>query len=102
MRYRNYPKPARQKARSAIKRNAKKGNKCATRVGKVRAHQIAKNKPMSKKTLKRTYSYLTRAKVYSNPKKPNSCGSISHDLWGGIPMQRYAARKLGKRVKVKN
>lgn len=96
MSYRDYPQAARQKAKSAIKRNAKRGNRCATQVGKVRAQQLAQGKPISETTLKRTFSYLSRGQAYNNPADPNSCGSISFDLWGGNPMLDYTKRKLGK------
>lgn len=94
--YSDYPKVARSKASSAIKRNKRKGNRCATQVGKVRARQLAKGKPISKQTVKRTYSYLSRGKVYVNPQNPNSCGSISYDLWGGDPMLKWAKKVLKK------
>lgn len=96
MSYRDYPQAARAKAKSAIKRNAKRGNRCATQVGKVRAQQLAQGKPLSKTTLQRTYSYLSRGKAYDDPNNPNSCGSISYDLWGGDPMLAYTRKKLGK------
>lgn len=96
MSYSNYPKAARNKAKSAIKRNKKKNNKCATQVGKVRARQLAKGEPISKKTVRRTFSYLSRGKAYADPNKPNSCGSISYDLWGGDPMLKWTKRTLKK------
>jgi hypothetical protein len=96
MSYRDYPKAASDKASSGIKRNKALDNKCATQVGKVRAQQIAQRKPLSKKTLERTHSYLSRAQTYVNPDNPNTCGSISHDLWGSPPMLRYTKKKLNK------
>ena len=96
MSFRDYPEAAKQKAKSAIQRNAKRGNRCATQVGKVRAQQLAQGKPLSLETVKRTFSYLSRGKAYQDPANPNSCGSISYDLWGGDPMLRYARKKLGK------
>lgn len=96
MSFSDYPKAARNKAKSAINRNKKKNNKCATQVGKVRAQQLAKGNPISKKTLKRTHSYLSRGKAYVNPNNPNTCGSISYDLWGGDPMLKWTKKKLKK------
>jgi len=94
--HRDYPQAARQKAASAIKRNQKTGNRCATQVGKIRAQQLAQGKPVSQETLKRTFSYLSRGKAYVDPQNPDSCGSISYDLWGGDPMLAYARKVLGK------
>ena len=96
MSFNDYPKAARHKAKSAIERNKRNSNRCATQVGKVRAQQIAQGKPLSEDTLKRTFSYLSRGKTYQNPNDPNSCGSVSFDLWGGDPMLWYARRKLVK------
>jgi hypothetical protein len=96
MSYKDYPQSARQKAKSAIERNNRQNNRCATQVGKVRAQQISQGKPLSRSTLERTYSYLSRGKAYVNPGDKNTCGSISYDLWGGDPMLRYTKRKLGK------
>jgi hypothetical protein len=96
MSFSDYPKAAKAKAKSAINRNAKRGNRCATQVGKVRAQQLAQGKPLSLETVKRIYSYLSRGKAYADPANPNSCGSISYDLWGGDPMLNYAKRKLKK------
>ena len=97
MNYSDYPKAAKQKAKSAIERNKQQYNKCATQVGKVRAQQLSQGKPISETTLMRTYSYLSRGKAYDDPNNRNSCGSISYDLWGGDPMLNYTKRKLGKR-----
>ena len=96
MNYTDYPKGAQNKAKSAIKRNLANNNRCATQVGKVRAQQLAQGKPLSEHTIKRTYSYLSRGKAYADPAKPNSCGSISYDLWGGNPMLRYTKKVLKK------
>ena len=78
----------------AIVANYIKGNKCATLVGKKRANQILKGE-LSNETLKRTYSYLKRAKSYDN-KDWNKCGTISYNLWGGDEMLKYCEIKLKK------
>ena len=62
---------------NSVKNNAKKGielnekvdNKCATQVGKVRARQLANGEAISISTIKRMYSYLSRAETYYNPNK---------------------------------
>jgi hypothetical protein len=97
MSFKDYPKAARQKAKSAINRNTKNGNRCATQVGKVRAQQLAQGKPLSLETVKRTYSYLSRGQAYRDPDNPNSCGSISYDLWGGDAMLAYTRKVLKKK-----
>ena len=45
-------------------------------------------------TLKRIYSYLSRAAEYYNPSKPNACGTISYLLWGGKSMLNWTESKI--------
>jgi len=70
------------------------GNTCATAVGKTRANQIASGEGLSLDTLKRTYSYLSRAEVYYDPNDTKACGTISYLLWGGKSMLSYCEGKL--------
>lgn len=96
MSYRDYPQGARRAAKSAIERNRQQGNRCATQVGKVRAQQLAQGKPLSKRTVERTYSYLSRGQTYVDSNDRNTCGSVSYDLWGGDPMLKYTKKVLKK------
>jgi hypothetical protein len=90
----DYPKAASQNAQRGINLNEKLGNDCATLVGKNRARQLVARENLSLETLKRTYSYLSRAKEYYDPKKTEACGTISYLLWGGDEMLAYTERKL--------
>ena len=90
----DYPKAASQNAQRGINLNEKLGNDCATLVGKNRARQLVARENLSIETIKRTYSYLSRAKEYYNPSNTEACGTISYLLWGGEEMLRYAERKL--------
>ena len=90
----DYPKAASQNAQRGINLNEKVGNDCATLVGKNRARQLVARENLSLETLKRTYSYLSRAKEYYNPNDTEACGTISYLLWGGEEMLRYTERKL--------
>jgi hypothetical protein len=63
-------------------------------VGKVRAQQLAKGEPISKETIKRMYSYLSRAQEYYDEGDTTSCGYISYLLWGGKSALRWAESKL--------
>lgn len=92
--YGGYPESARNNAKLGIKRNKELNNKCATQVGKVRAQQIARNENFTKPTLKRIYSYLSRAEAYYDASKPESCGTISYLLWGGKSMKNWVESKL--------
>jgi len=58
----DYPKAASQNAQRGINLNEKLGNDCATLVGKNRARQLVARENLSLETIKRTYSYLSRAK----------------------------------------
>lgn len=92
--YGGYPESARNNAKLGIERNKELNNKCATQVGKVRAQQIARNENFTKPTLKRIYSYLSRAEAYYDASKPESCGTISYLLWGGKSMKNWVESKL--------
>lgn len=92
--YTDYPESAKNAAERGIKLNEKLGNKCATQVGKVRAQQIMNGEALSKETIKRTYSYLSRAAAYYNPDDTEACGTISYLLWGGESMLRWCESKM--------
>ena len=93
--YGGYPESAINNAKRGIKLNEEVNNKCATQVGKVRGQQIAKGTTkFTLPTLKRIYSYLSRAEVYYDAKDPKACGTISYLLWGGKSMKNWVESKL--------
>ena len=92
--YTDYPSAVKNNAKKGLELNEKVNNKCATQVGKIRATQLAQGKPISKETIKRMYSYLSRAEEYYNESDTKACGTISYLLWGGLAAKRYAAKKL--------
>lgn len=92
--YNDYPQSAKDNAERGIRLNEAIGNRCATQVGKVRATQIMNGENLSRETIKRTYSYLSRAAEYYNPDDTEACGTISYLLWGGEPMLRWAESKM--------
>jgi len=94
--YNDYPQSAKDNAERGIRLNEEIGNKCATQVGKVRATQIMKGEPLSRETIRRTYSYLSRAAEYYKPEDTEACGTISYLLWGGEPMLRWAESKMNQ------
>ena len=92
--YTDYPDAVKNNAKRGIDLNKKVNNKCATEVGKIRAQQLAQGKPISEETIKRMYSYLSRAEEYYDENDKEACGTISYLLWGGKAGKRYAAKKL--------
>ena len=90
----DYPQAVKNNAKRGIELNEKNGNKCATQTGKVRAQQLAKGEAISVETIKRMYSYLSRAEEYYDPNDTNSCGTISYLLWGGKAALRWSKSKL--------
>lgn len=92
--YSDYPQAVRDAAERGIRLNEEVGNKCATQVGKVRAQQLANGEAVTILTVKRMYSYLSRAAEYYNPNDDQACGTISYLLWGGEPALRWAERIL--------
>ena len=92
--YDDYPKAVSAAAERGIRLNEKVGNKCATRVGKIRAKQLADGKPVSEKTISRMFAYLSRAVEFYDPNDTEACGTISYLLWGGDPALKWSERKL--------
>ncbi len=92
--YSDYPDSVSNNAKRGIELNEKVNNKCATQVGKVRAQQLANKEPISEATIKRMFSYLSRAEVYYEKGDTESCGYISYLLWGGKSAKSWAESKL--------
>ena len=92
--YSDYPDGVKNNAKRGIELNEKVNNKCATQVGKIRAKQLAKGEPISKETIKRMFSFLSRAEEYYDESDTKACGTISYLLWGGKAGKRYAEAKL--------
>jgi len=92
--YSDYPEAVKNNAKRGIELNEKNNNKCATQVGKIRAKQLSQGKPVSKETIKRMYSYLSRADEYYNESDKDACGTISYLLWGGKAALRWSESKI--------
>ena len=97
--YSDYGSGVRNNAKRGIELNKKVNNKCATSVGKVRAQQLARGEKLSVGTIKRMYSYLSRAETYYDANDTKACGTISYLLWGGkagLNWSRGKLRELGE------
>jgi len=92
--YADYPDAVSNNAKRGIELNEKANNKCATQVGKVRAQQLAKKEAVTVETIKRMFSYLSRAQEYYDEGDNEACGTISYLLWGGKAGLRWAGAKL--------
>jgi hypothetical protein len=92
--YADYPDAVKNNAKRGIELNEKVNNKCATQVGKVRAQQLAKGEAITVETIKRMFSYLSRAGEYYDESDTKACGTISYLLWGGKAGLRWAGSKL--------
>ena len=92
--YADYPDAVSNNAKRGIELNEKVNNKCATQVGKVRAQQLAQGKAVTVETIKRMFSYLSRAQEYYDEGNSEACGTISYLLWGGKAGLRWAGSKL--------
>jgi len=99
MPWNNYPKAARDNASKALKHREENGTDCGTPVGWQRANTLSKGDPISDDVLVRTYSFLSRAKVYDqgdffDEDGKEICGSIMFAAWGGDEMLRWAKRTI--------
>ncbi len=92
--YSDYPDAVSNNAKRGIELNDKVNNKCATQVGKVRAQQLAKKEAITVETVKRMFSFLSRAAEYYDESDNKACGTISYLLWGGKAGLRWAGSKL--------
>jgi len=92
--YSDYPDAVKNNAKKGRELNEKVGNKCATRVGRLRSSQLASGASISVDTITRMYSFLSRAQEYYDPKDTEACGTISYLLWGGLAGLRWSKSKL--------
>jgi hypothetical protein len=91
-------KPTQEMARNAMRglkmrERQSPSNRGGTSVGLQRANQFAKRENVSLDTVKRTYSFLMRARVYYDP-STDSKGTQAYLLWGGIPGIAWARNIL--------
>jgi ATP-dependent Clp protease protease subunit len=101
MTFADYPDTAKNNARKALNHKKDNGSSCGTRVGWLRANQIANGEGLSEDTVQRTYSFLSRAETYDQGKYFDEdgneiCGSIMYDAWGGSSMRDWAEAKFKK------
>ena len=94
--YTDYPDAVKNNAQRGIDLNKKVNNKCASNIGKIRAATLAAGRPISKETIKRMYSFLSRAEAYYDEGDTQACGTISFLLWGGKAAKRWSESKLKK------
>ena len=97
----DYPEGAKNNAKKALKHREEHGTDCGTPVGWQRANQLSSGEAISDDVLVRTYSFLSRAKVYDQGKffdedGKEICGSIMYAAWGGDPMLNWAKRTIEK------
>ena len=72
--------------------------KCNNAIGVRRARQLIIQPEISIVTIKKMYSYLSRAKTYYQPGDLSKCGTVSFMLWGGTPALIWT-RKILKAYK---
>ena len=100
--YSDYGEGVRNNAKRGIELNKKVNNRCATSVGKIRAQQLARGEKLSVSTIKRMYSYLSRAEEYYDPNDSKACGTISYLLWGGKAGLAWSRSKLKELGEIKD
>lgn len=66
-----------------------------TAVGLARARQFAQRQPVSLDIVKRTYSFLSRARTYYQP-GVNTPGTQAYLLWGGLAALAWSRNILAK------
>jgi hypothetical protein len=66
----------------AMRAQQPRSSQGGTAVGLARANQFAKREPVSIDTVRRTFSFLSRARVYYKPGSETP-GTQAYLLWGG-------------------
>lgn len=99
-----YPQSATNRAKAALKHKKEKGTSCGTAVGWQRANQLSSREKLTMSTIKRTFSFLSRAKTYDQGKFTDGdgkdiCGSIMYAAWGGDSMKSWAERIIKREEK---
>lgn len=99
--YGGYPDSAKAAARRALRHREKNGSKCGTPVGWQRANQISSGEKLSLSTIKRTFSFLSRAETYNQTKFTDEkgkeiCGSVMYAAWGGTSMRSWCSGIINK------
>lgn len=106
MSYTNYPKSARNNAKRALAWAEENGwGSCGTDVGKKRANDIAAGRPLSLKTVKRVYSFLSRHAENADVPYSEGCGGLMYDAWGGksmLPWAKSIATKEDRDMEMNN
>lgn len=93
----DYPQGAVSNAKRALKWASENGwGSCGTPVGKNRANQIAKRENLSDDTIKRVYSYLSRAAEFADVPYSEGCGGLMYDAWGGRTMLRWSKARVNE------
>lgn len=92
--YSDYPQKVKDNAKRGLRLNEEAGDKCNNAIGVTRGNQLANGEAISLDTIKRMYSYLSRAKTYYNPDDTSACGTISYLLWGGNEALTWSKSKL--------
>jgi hypothetical protein len=99
--YNDYPDSATNNAKKALEWREKYPSeiKGGTRVGWVRANQLAKKEKLSEKTIARIASFARHRKnaevSAENKSTPwKDAGYVAYLIWGGETMIQWASRKL--------
>ena len=92
--YSDYPQSVSNNAKRGIELDEKVAGKCDNAIGRKRASQLVNRESLSFDTIKRMFSYLSRAEEYYDPSDPEACGTISYLLWGGKSAKTWAERKI--------
>lgn len=96
------PRPTKQmqnnaKRALALRAKSPASRKGMTAVGLKRANQFSSGQNVSMSVVKRTYSFLSRAKTYYAPGK-NTPGTQAYLGWGGAAGLAWAKKNLKRKL----
>jgi hypothetical protein len=84
-----------------MRESSSPSNQGGTAVGLARARQFANQESVSIDVVRRTYSFLSRARTYYRPGK-NTPGTQAYLMWGGPAGLVWAKNILAKLKQEKN
>ena len=84
------PAPVKSAAKKGLAANREIN--CNNAIGVRRAKQLIDQDTVSMVTVKKMFSYLSRAKTYYQAGNIKKCGTVSYLLWGGMPAFKWTKK----------
>ena len=88
--YSTYPESAKKNAIKAQGFKDQSGSNCGGKAGWQLCEDIIQGRPLSYKTIRRIYNYLSKNESFSNHLFADSCEAVLYYAWGGNDMLKWS------------